>query len=215
MEKDLEKKLSSIESRLEVLIQTLCNDAMSRISQDQIDLKKERDEKNKEKEKADKLQDQLNLMMVRFIEPSSGKDYKTAFENLQKNAVKKEERIENLEKDNQILREKVSSMRLMYSKQVRSSVAIEKEHNNLKEKIYALEKENTSLKKRTVSSSTSQILSTRIHNLEEELREVRKENISLKEEKTNSEKVILLMKQVEELKKENNILKDILNDPEK
>ena len=50
MEKDLEKKLSSIESRLEVLIQTLCNDAMSRISQNQVDLKKERDEKNKEKE---------------------------------------------------------------------------------------------------------------------------------------------------------------------
>ena len=37
MEKDLEKKLSSIESRLEVLIQTLSNDAMSRISQEQID----------------------------------------------------------------------------------------------------------------------------------------------------------------------------------
>jgi predicted nuclease with TOPRIM domain len=102
----------------------------------------------------------------------------------------------------------------MYSKQVRNSVAIEKELKNLKEKFDALEKENASLKKRSVSS-TPQILSTRIHNLEEELREVRKENISLKEEKTNSEKVILLMKQVEELKKENSILKDILNDPEK
>lgn len=215
MEEDLEKKLSIIESRLEVLIQILCNDAMSRINQDQIDLKKERDEKNKEKEKADKLQERLNLMMERFIEPSSREDYKTAFENLQKNVVKKEERIENLKKDNETLREKVSSMRLMYNKQVKNSITIEKELKNLKEKFDALEKENTSLKKRTVSSSTPQILSARIHNLEEELREVRKENISLKEEKTNSEKVILLMKQIEELKKENNILKDILNDPKK
>lgn len=208
MEKELEKRLDGIDSRLEDLIQTVCIDALDRLRISQKDLEKE-------KERADRLQDQLNLMMVRFIEPSSGKDYKTAFENLQKNTVKKEEKIENLEKDNQILREKVSSMRLMYSKQVRSSVDIEKKHNNLKEKIDSLEKENTSLKKRTVSSSTSQILSTRIHNLEEELREVRKENISLKEEKTNSEKVISLLKEIEELKKENGILKDILNDPEK
>ena len=208
MEKELEERLNGIDSRLEDLIQTVCIDALDRLRISQKELEKE-------KEKADKLQDQLNLMMERFIEPSSGKDYKTAFENLQKNAVKKEEKIENLEKDNQILREKVSSMRLMYSKQVRSSVAIEKEHNNLKEKVDSLEKENISLKKRTVSSSTSQILSTRIHNLEEELREVRKENISLKEEKTNSEKVISLLKEIEELKKENGILKDILNDPEK
>lgn len=208
MEKELEERLNGIDSRLEDLIQTVCIDALDRLRISQKELEKE-------KEKADKLQEQLNLMMERFIEPSSGKDYKTAFENLQKNAVKKEEKIENLEKDNQILREKVSSMRLMYSKQVRSSVAIEKENNNLKEKIDSLEKENTSLKKRTVSSSTSQILSTRIHNLEEELREVRKENISLKEEKTNSEKVISLLKEIEELKKENGVLKDILNDPEK
>lgn len=185
MEKELEKRLTSIESNLKDLVQTVCVDALGRLKT---------------------LQQEKDLLEKELNEFQNGKDYKTTVKAYQESFIRKNEEIK-------ALKEEILNLKRRNNDGINLHIQELLRVRNEKDKeIEALKMEIEDLKKR---ESTIQVLSERLHSMKEEVRELKKENAALKEEKTNSEKVILLMKQVEELKKENSILKDILNDPEK
>jgi chromosome segregation ATPase len=201
MEKEVIKKLERINIKLDDFIQTISLDALGRLKilQDNCDALQKR---------CDSLQEELNESM-------QGKDYKTCIQNYKESIIRKNEEINRLKEEIKTLKGenitlKGQSRRLLEQK-VKETIKLEIEAKKAAE-IKALKKEVDDLRKR---GSTTQVLSSRLHNYEVEIRELKKENAALKNEKTNSEKVLELMKQVEKLKSENEVLKDILNDPDR
>lgn len=185
MEKELEKRLTSIESNLKDLVQTVCVDALGRLKI---------------------LQQEKDLLEKELNEFQNGKDYKTTVKAYQESIIRKNEEIKSL-------KEEILNLKRRNNDGINLHIQELLRVRNEKDKeIESLKMEIEDLKKR---ESTIQVLSERLHSMKEEVRVLKRENVSLKEAKTDSEKVIELLKQNKALKEEIGILKDILNDPEK